>query len=203
MARYPRFDSAVAKINRAENHLGELKKEVEMFVQPDLYRVSIEPYRTNVKWTECPRDYAKQLSLDKVIRLRQVDDDTFLVPLTTTYWSLKRTMLKRFPASTWGAIAGDVLNNLRGALDNIVWELADAAAGPAPNPVPKIGPGRKWRDIRFPVIVANTVYPKGSSYATRWDQAKAENLRGIKDRRVLARIKQAQPFYRRQHPDRW
>jgi len=54
----------------------------------------------------------------------------------------------------WGAIIGDVVHNLRSALDHLVWQLTVAAGyTPPPNPIPKRGPGSDWKQIGFPIHV--------------------------------------------------
>src|SRR5215213_8436860 len=52
----------------------------------------------------------------------------------------------------WGPIIGDVVHNLRSALDHLVWQLTIANGHTPPNPIPWRGqPGAEWRDIRFPI----------------------------------------------------
>src|SRR5215207_2015647 len=58
------------------------------------------------------------------------------------------------PIDEWGAIIGDVVHNLRSALDHLVWQLTIAEGHkPPPNPIPKRGLGSEWRDIGFPIYV--------------------------------------------------
>ncbi len=90
------------------------------------------------------------------------------------------------PDHKFGMLIGDVVNNLRAALDNLVWALTDAFSGPPPrNPIP---PGQ-WRQVRFPIVVDPAKWP-------------TNNLWGV-DPRLLAEFKKLQPFDRRQNdPER-
>jgi hypothetical protein len=50
----------------------------------------------------------------------------------------------------WGPIVGDVIHNLRSALDHLVWELAVSNGKvPPPFPLPKSSP---WADLQFPIV---------------------------------------------------
>ena len=58
------------------------------------------------------------------------------------------------PTDEWGAIIGDVVHNLRSALDHLVWQLTIADGHtPPPNPIPKRGLGSEWRDIGVPICI--------------------------------------------------
>jgi hypothetical protein len=41
------------------------------------------------------------------------------------------------PVEEWGAIIGDVVHNLRSALDHLVWQLTIANGNTPPNPIPR------------------------------------------------------------------
>jgi hypothetical protein len=57
--------------------------------------------------------------------------------------------LTKVPVDEWGAIIGDVVHNLRSALDHLVWQLTLANGNtPPPNPVPR---DSCWRKIGFPI----------------------------------------------------
>ena len=55
------------------------------------------------------------------------------------------------PVSEWGPIIGDVVHNLRSALDAVVWELSALRCGGAP---PEPPPSKsRWRDVGFPIVI--------------------------------------------------
>jgi hypothetical protein len=55
------------------------------------------------------------------------------------------------PVEEWGVIIGDVVHNLRSALDHLVWQLTLANGNIPPAVIPRGKAGKKWRDIRFPI----------------------------------------------------
>ncbi|MGZ4282033.1 MAG: hypothetical protein ACXVQ4_08050 [Gaiellaceae bacterium] len=69
----------------------------------------------------------------------------------------------RNPKNNLGSIVGDAVNNLRAALDNLVWELGDLDRGPPPpDPIPR---GNPWRRVSFPIVLDET--PNGEHSARR------------------------------------
>jgi hypothetical protein len=94
------------------------------------------------------------------------------------------------PALDWGPLIGDVVHNLRSALDNVIWALSDSGArGPAPNPVPRKGP---WRNVVFPVVLDSA----------DWKSRVGLNLWAL-DTAQVAVLKKLQPFFTgQQAPDR-
>lgn len=77
------------------------------------------------------------------------------------------------PPPEWGALLGDVVQNLRAALDHLVWRL-----------VPLTG-AKGDRRTQFPIVC----------YARAWNGAQGRNLRGVhKEHRAL--IRALQPFQR-------
>src|SRR5947209_1002349 len=59
------------------------------------------------------------------------------------------------PVEEWSVVIGDVVHNLRSALDQSVWALTvDHQVTAHPNPIPRRGdPGSEWRDVGFPIYV--------------------------------------------------
>jgi hypothetical protein len=55
------------------------------------------------------------------------------------------------PVEEWGVIIGDVVHNLRSALDHLVWQLTLANGNIPSAVIPRGKAGKKWRDIRFPI----------------------------------------------------
>lgn len=90
--------------------------------------------------------------------------------------------LLRPDVETWGGILGDVVHDLRSALDHIAWQTTLNRHGPAPpEPLPRRDP---WRRIAFPIL----------SDSTLWDAEfeKGGHLWGVKD--LKARFERHQPF---------
>jgi hypothetical protein len=54
----------------------------------------------------------------------------------------------REPDPTWSIHLGEIIHNLRSALDHLAFALAEIESGPAPNPAPA---GGGWRNIQFPI----------------------------------------------------
>lgn len=51
----------------------------------------------------------------------------------------------------WNAMIGEIVHNLRSALDQLIWQLAVHVAGPAPaGRIPNSSP---WTDLAFPVVL--------------------------------------------------
>ena len=104
------------------------------------------------------------------------------------------------PVHEWGAIIGDVVHNLRSALDHLVWQLTLAEGHtPPPNPIPKRGLGSEWRDISFPICAK----PQPTDHLGNlipWDSAKdLKSLWGVGPR-LRAEFQWLQPFATGQNP---
>lgn len=99
-------------------------------------------------------------------------------------------MRRPLPAHDWGAAVGDIVHNTRSALDNLVFALADANAGPPP-PEPIIRPS-PWSYLQFPVV----------DHRSAWPRAVRQNLQGVGSRDQAA-IERVQPFHRRRPQRYW
>jgi hypothetical protein len=93
--------------------------------------------------------------------------------------------LKDPPTEAASFVIGDIVNNLRAALDNLVWALS-VKASPSPPPKDPIPKGDLWRKVAFPVVI----------HKTRWNDACVTALRFV-DPALHARFYRLQPFYRR------
>lgn len=184
MSRPLDLSSTVAKMNRANEHFRTLRQEIRDFAQPDLYEVRTQTYRHRREWRKYPRSLVEELGLDQRFRFRQVDNDTLETSTRVIYRSVTARLRKPIPVVRWGVLIGDVINNLRGALDNLVFALTDANFGPPPNPVPH---NDQWRDLKFPIAKTGAFWKK---------TAIPKNLWGLRPRQQ-ARLKKLQPFYRR------
>ncbi len=143
------LDSCLAKLIRANQHIGALKQSMRAFFKRDPYRITVE---------SDPKAGA---------------------------WALRGWVDVDPPLTRWGCMIGDVANNLRSALDNLVWELAMQhlrATNPKSvrAPLPRKHP---WSRMRFPIMVAKS----------HWKANHKLNLFGV-DPRLYARFKALQPF---------
>lgn len=57
------------------------------------------------------------------------------------------------PMTDWGVVIGDIVHNLRSALDQLVWQLTLASGKTPPDPIPRGKAGRNWRTIAFPIYL--------------------------------------------------
>jgi hypothetical protein len=98
------------------------------------------------------------------------------------------------PTLTWGVVIGDIVHNLRSALDHMVWTLTVASQPqPPPNPIPRRGSGSEWRDVGFPLYT--NPYPlDASGNLIPWQNGKEpKSLWGIEPG-LRAEFEKLQPF---------
>lgn len=95
------------------------------------------------------------------------------------------------PVLSWGVAIGDIVHNLRSALDGVVWQLALKfnPPGPPPDPIPSSSP---WKRLAFPIVAKNA---KGE-----WGSACGLNLQLVKP--LWTRLERLQPFYTGPHNPR-
>jgi hypothetical protein len=103
--------------------------------------------------------------------------------------------LREPPTQEWSAIVGDIVHNLRSALDHLVWQLTLANGHTPPAVVPRLrhAPGGKWRDVGFPIFFT----PRPTDHLGNlisWDTAKdLRSLWGVRPS-LRADIQGLQPF---------
>lgn len=98
-------------------------------------------------------------------------------------------VLKRPPVLQASVLIADAINNLRAALDNLVWALSVKFSGPAPAyPIPY---GNPWRRIAFPVVL----------HKKEWGQVSERTLSFV-DPSLLTRFYRLQPCYRQKKQPR-
>lgn len=110
-------------------------------------------------------------------------------------------LLREPPVGEWSVIIGDVVHNLRSALDQMVWALTvDHQPTPPPNPIPRRGtPGNEWRDVSFPIFTSPHPVNNHTGELIPWVKAKEPKcLWGIRPslRKDFQRL---QPFNHRQN----
>jgi hypothetical protein len=91
----------------------------------------------------------------------------------------------------WAIVAGDVLHNLRSALDHIVWELAIRHLGKPPYPLE-----RDWKRLAFPIFREKCVYLYGPDKKATKKILRGSGLDQIRsvDPAFQALFKSLQPF---------
>jgi hypothetical protein len=111
---------------------------------------------------------------------------------------LRAHVLKEPCLLEWGLIAGDVVHNLRSALDYVVWDLSVYESGPVPEPIPDRS---DWRRIEFPIFYDNSRYdgtPGGQGNVPRGSGP--DKLWGV-DKALHAEFRALQPFDTGQLPN--
>jgi len=88
------------------------------------------------------------------------------------------------PTIEWGIVIGDVVHNLRSALDQLVWEMADSESGPAPEG--RIARSSPWHDVGFPIVTD----------PSHWKDAAKKIVRV--GPRYSAAFESLQPWFRRE-----
>ena len=150
------MDDPQAKLDRADKHIRALARMVNAF-RKQAYRVGAQP----AAWTEPP---TRENALEVIIFAEATEDP---------------------PSLKWGPIIGDIVHNLRSALDQIAWGLsvdyqATLGSRPPPDPIPRDDP---WRVISFPICTR----------ATQWASAVRQKLWAV-DPALLASLQGLQPY---------
>jgi hypothetical protein len=183
MSRPLDLSSVVAKINRASEHLSTLSNEIGDFVQNDLHEIRTESYRRAREWRKYSRREIEELGLRDAFPFRQIDDDTLELGNGVDYQRAFVTVKQHVPVLRFAVLIGDVVNNLRSALDNLVWALSDAEKGPPPYPVPWLSKTQPWKGTNLPVLMDPKV----------WATARGKNLWALRPSQQTT-IKKLQPF---------
>jgi hypothetical protein len=106
--------------------------------------------------------------------------------------------LREPPIAEWGVIIGDIVHNLRSALDHLVWQLTLINGRTPPAVIPRGKAGRKWRDIAFPIKLDPTP-TDASGNLIPWSQTRPRELWGVGDN-LAAHLESLQPFHSGQDP---
>lgn len=98
--------------------------------------------------------------------------------------SLRLFVLKDAPTSEIGVLVGEVIHDLRSALDQLVWSLTLSHQRRAPRlPLPGYGVRCWWRYVGFPI----------AEDSEDWPGARHSRLKGI-DPALVGMFKEEQPF---------
>jgi hypothetical protein len=187
------LEGAFEKLSRAYQHFVELDVALNAFSHIEAKRLPMNPSRQEPMWVFTdPYELASSGIPARQVRLRPNDGRLqALIPVKQTI-EIRLGQVATPPLVEWGVMVGDIVHNLRSALDVMVWDLSvfwQARHGKALPPanladLPKRDPGRKWRGIRFPVCV----------HEKDWKSHEAEALWAI-DPEVSALFCRLQPWH--------
>jgi hypothetical protein len=102
--------------------------------------------------------------------------------------------LREPPVAEWGVVIGDVVHNLRSALDHLVWGLTLAAGH-----VPPATINGKWRSIAFPIELNDRRNRNEAGDPVSWEMDPPRGLWGI-DPALRSGFEALQPFARKDNP---
>jgi hypothetical protein len=184
-----RIDGPMARLARANTRIKELTDSIAESSGKEAYQFRIHPYDHESR--QIPEDV--HLPEDVSFAPPGAPERRPLVPgaefVIVREFGIRHSVQNAPDMLPLGAIVGEVVHNLRAALDNMIWELSDAHATAPPEPLP---PGGQWRKVQFPV------YVNGAN----WPEAIDKELKFV-DPRHRALIKRLQPFNtHRKHPER-
>jgi hypothetical protein len=176
---------AFLKLKRADQHIRGLDGEIRTFLQEQPYVVEYEPRRVR---TEHQRVRATDLQVRGGDLTDLLVDEDGMVEFTfdaVEEVGVRVRIVKNDPGLWWGVLVGDVVHNLRSALDHLVWELTVKHSGPPPtDPPPR---DSVWKKAAFPV----------TRKARDWGGA-VSAIRGV-DPHLRSRFESWQPFRNAQH----
>jgi hypothetical protein len=173
----PGIDDCLALIGRADVHLKALERRLDRFLRSDAYSIDarVDPQAPSIDDVTEPfgRNWRQGLA----------GPDTPIEMVLIGH-------VRRFPPSrAAGLLIADAVNNLRAALDNLIWLLSIKAATRPPDPIPKRSP---WRTVGWPVVLQRS----------DWEGACRSRLQFV-DPMIFQEIERFQPFSRREHdPER-
>ena len=99
--------------------------------------------------------------------------------------------LREPPIAEWGVVIGDVVHNLRSALDHLIWDLTLAAGH-----VPPVTMSGKWRRIAFPIELNDRRRKNEAGDPIPWEIEPPQSLWGI-DPALRSNFEALQPFARK------
>ncbi|MEK7280878.1 MAG: hypothetical protein AAB037_00805, partial [Chloroflexota bacterium] len=143
-----------------------LKREIRRFIKSKHYEIVLYPYRESMHHRTVP--YTADLSRALKIPLPTAPNMVISIPQPVVdEVGVRIHIRKQHPAARIGAIVGDIVHDLRSALDHVVWALSEHYSGAAPpDPIPKRSP---WRYNGLP----HTIDPP------HWKSAQGQALGGI------------------------
>ncbi len=173
----PGIDDCLALIGRADVHLKALERRLDRFVRSDAYSIDarVDPQAPSIDDVTEPfgRNWRQGLA----------------GPDTPIEMVLIGHVRRSPPSRSAGLLIADAVNNLRAALDNLIWLLSIKTTTPPPNPIPMSSP---WRVVGWPVVLQRD----------NWKGNCGKQLQFV-DPTIFGEIERFQPFSRREHdPER-
>lgn len=153
----PDLTSAFRKIDRADAHLTSLKQSILDFLNDNSHLVRFENHNDEtrhqeVDWQHYSKDEIERLGLSTVPEFQWINDDEGVVPVVLheyldVFLSISAAFEEVSPG--WGLTVGDIVHNLRSALDHLVYALSVKYSG---EPSARLTRDTEWwRHIGFPV----------------------------------------------------
>ena len=100
-----------------------------------------------------------------------------------------RVHVKRQPPfDRWGVLVGEIVHDLRSALDHLTWALTIAHSGPPPK-----RPAGWWRSVEFPIFTDRALFFEMDRRGRPTPRSGLIDLRGINPA-LLSRFEALQPF---------
>jgi hypothetical protein len=185
------LDGAFAKLDRAETQTHVLNEQIKAFIEAD----DPQPYTIRKeRHNECVQEMPIE---SKELRRRFLAPSDLVGPTTDAPFgvvtavgvcdvSFRIEANIPLPVLQFGVILGEIVHNLRCALDFLIWELSVKAQQYRPPDVilPR-SPDTKWKRLQFPITMDNA----------GWKNAiKGNNLWAL-DQTTIDDIEKLQPYY--------
>lgn len=195
----PTLEGCIAKLKRADKNIHDLEAQVGEFVDEYAYTLRVDPRiyleRPPLE-IEIPDEWRDSIppGWERIgDHIRTID------PIVSEFLLRIRPTGNEPPIYDWGARIGEIIHDLRSALDHLVWQLTLANGHTPPAfPLPR---GSCWRRVSFPItdadtdfgqVVRNRIVRSGAGVGCLW---------GVRPE-LLTEFKRLQPWFRRKHSDR-
>jgi hypothetical protein len=194
------------KVDRADSNIEELHGEIRRFLDTDAYALRVDPRKYS--------EVSQQVSLEEWRRLwangpvperlkHRIEGSTVTLTerFVKEFW-LRATIRHAPPVEAWGVRIGEIVHDLRSALDHLVWQLT-IANGHVPPPFP-LGTGDQWRRTGFPITDSSSGFgalDRRGGITSKPRSGGINGLWGVRDR-LRTEIQRLQPWCCRKHPER-
>jgi hypothetical protein len=192
----PDLTGADAKLRRAQEQIDELQEEIAAFIESrdsKPYTTRRERHNERVERKIIPKDMLYHLRLSPSQLAGPVDavEGGFMAPITIMEVGVHLDPLRPFPALRFGMAVGEIVHNLRCALDYLIWELSVKHQRQQPPLVipPGHGPWSDWRRLQFPIFHSRDAW----NGATTDSKRRRSQLWAI-DQTLLADFERLQPY---------
>lgn len=192
------------KIERAREQIEALRAESDAFWGSYGSSIVVEPYRRQRIQKTLSSDAANQLGVDpsQLSGVSCLPDGRFALDAEFVESFRLRFHLKNEPPTLqWSITIGEIVHNLRSALDHLVFELSRRnqlrlySGGSIP-PNGPISGSNPWRSVSFPIL------ENGGTNDNNWKSVTRSKLKFVK-KSLLPKFRSVQPFaYGRKHPEK-